>query len=289
MLKKTTLAVCASLLLLAGCGNDKKSEAAPASEASQAKSQEVTPLQPPVVAVRLEKVSAEPFKKLAVFQDEHFQIIKAMQINGNNYIVHGIAKAPEKFTGVNVFVTQDMKHVSVGRIMSTNSKDEITIELDKEDLAVVEKFKEKYKKASFLKDKELAPVVYGTGTQEYLLFTDPDCPYCKRLEETILAKGLKEDVKLYVFPMHLNIRGHSTQPIEYTISLPSDKRAAAFSDYLSGKDAEYKKFKSTQDTKKKLDAWLQQVETLATEYQVRGTPSIVDQYGTNVNFNNILK
>ena len=227
-------------------------------------------------------VSLEKFKKIKAFNDKNFQLLKAQKLSGGEYLVHGIARGRKGFVGIDILVSSDLKHMSIGRTVDTETNKHVQLQLSPKDIEAVKKFKEKYILPSFEKDKKIAPVVYGNGKTEFFLFTDPDCPFCKRLEKQFRNRGLKKQFKIYVFPIHLNIRGHQLKTVEYILSKPRDKRREAMSDLMVGNKKDFNNFKSTPKTKKIVDDWVKKVGSLENYYNIRGTPSIIDQYGADV-------
>ena len=227
-------------------------------------------------------VPLDKFKNIKAFQDENFQLLKAKKLSGGEYLVHGIARGRRGFVGIDILVSSDLKHMSVGRTVDTATNKHVQLQLSPKDIEVVKKFKKKYILPSFEKDKKIAPVVYGDGDIEFFLFTDPDCPFCKRLEKQFRNQGLKKQYKVYVFPIHLNIRGHKLKSVEYILSKPKNKRREAMSNLMVGDKKDYNDFKSTPQTKKAVKEWIKKVSSLEKYYNVRGTPTIVDQYGADV-------
>lgn len=79
-------------------------------------------------------------------------------------------------------------------------------------------------KLDFTKFKKDASYTIGNGPEEYYLITDPECPFCKQLEEKLPL--LKDKAKIHVFltadviPTHWLARGI----INYINSLPPEKR-----------------------------------------------------------------
>lgn len=69
----------------------------------------------------------------------------------------------------------------------------------------------------FFKDlpfKNAISVKYGKGTRQIAVFTDPDCPYCKQLDQEIHSKLTKEDITIHYFMNPLNIQGHEQAPLK---------------------------------------------------------------------------
>ena len=229
-----------------------------------------------------DNVSLEKFKGIKAFQDKNFQLLKAKKLSGGEYLVHGIARGRSGFVGIDILVTSDLKYMSVGRTVNTKTNKHVQIQLSPPDIEVVKKFKEKYVLPSFEKDKKIAPIVYGDGDIEFFLFTDPDCPFCKRLERQFRNRGIKKQYKVYIFPIHLNIRGHQLETVEYILSKPMDKRREAMSNLMAGDKKDFNNFKSTPKTKKTVDDWIKKVHSLENYYNIKGTPTIIDQYGADV-------
>lgn len=79
-------------------------------------------------------------------------------------------------------------------------------------------------KIDYNKMKKDASYTIGNGPTEYFLITDPECPFCKQLEEKLPL--LKDKAKIHVFltadviPTHWLAKG----TINYINSLPTDKR-----------------------------------------------------------------
>jgi len=236
------------------------------------------------------EVPTSKFKNIAVFKDKNFELIKAKKLESGDFLIHGIAKGRDKFVGIDILVTSDLKYISVGRTIDAKSNRQIQLKLNNDDLEKIKKFKNKYKLSSFNEIAKKAIVTYGTGEKKYLLFTDPDCPFCKRFEKKIIKNGLKNDVTLYIFPMHLNLRGHNLKSVEYLISLPENKRREAMEKLMTGDKTEYLAFKSTKHSKQIVKKWVKYVDTISRSLKVRGTPTVIDEYGVHIkNFSDLFK
>ena len=233
-------------------------------------------------------VPLEKFNEIEAFKDKNFQLIKAKELSGGNFLVHGIARGKNGFVGIDILVSRDLKYMSIGRTVDTATNEHLQLELSSKEIEAVKEFKEKYILPSFDKDKEIAPIVYGEGDIEFFLFTDPDCPFCKNLEKQFREKGLKKQFKVYIFPIHLNIRGHQIKTIEYILSQTKKKRGEAMSNLMMGNTKDFDEFKSTPETKKRVKEWLKKMNSLEKYYSIRGTPTLIDQYGADVKNKSIL-
>jgi hypothetical protein len=110
--------------------------------------------------------------------------------------------------------------------------------------------------------------VFGrVGSQKYIyLFTDPDCPFCKRSEPIVEKwaneKGVEVRVILYPLPIHPQAFGKS-------VSLICDKKG--WQEYKSG----YTSSSQCEEGKKKIESNLQ----LAEKYGIDGTPTFIGMNG----------
>lgn len=103
----------------------------------------------------------------------------------------------------------------------------------------------------------------GNGTRKMIVFTDPDCPFCKKLE----AETLKDitNVTIYRFPLPL-VQLHPDAPRKAeSIWCSSDKLKAWNSVTLEGKAIETKTCKNPIEENLKI----------AQELGISGTPAII--------------
>ena len=113
----------------------------------------------------------------------------------------------------------------------------------------------------------------GSGPRKVIEFTDPDCPYCRKVDE-FLAK--RTDVTRYVFFFPLRqIHPDAEKKVSYILS--QKDREEAFREVVSGAlDG-----KPAPETDHQ-DAMLAEMEQVAKSIGVRGTPALwID--GTAVN------
>uniref|UniRef100_A0A7C5X4A6 DsbC family protein n=1 Tax=Thermocrinis ruber TaxID=75906 RepID=A0A7C5X4A6_9AQUI len=110
--------------------------------------------------------------------------------------------------------------------------------------------------------------VFGkVGSQKYIyLFTDPDCPFCKRSEPIVEKwaneKGVEVRAILFPLPIHPQAFGKS-------VALICDKKG--WEEYKNG----YTSNNQCEDGKKKVESNLQ----LAEKYGIRGTPTFIGMNG----------
>ncbi len=67
--------------------------------------------------------------------------------------------------------------------------------------------------ASLRTDKAIV-VKYGKGTRKMAVFSDPDCPFCKAMDQEIHTKLTNMDLTVYYYMNPLNIPGHEQAPLK---------------------------------------------------------------------------
>jgi thiol:disulfide interchange protein DsbC len=160
-----------------------------------------------------------------------------------------------------VFYTdKEMKYILVGNLLSLADKKNITRERQQEFMKLSqEEVKELEKHTDFVFGK--------VGSQKYIyLFTDPDCPFCRR-SEPIVEKWANEkgvEIRVILFPLPIH-----PQAFEKSVSLICDKKG--WEEYKSG----YNSKNQCEDGKKKIESNLQ----LAEKYGIGGTPTFVGMNG----------
>ena len=98
--------------------------------------------------------------------------------------------------------------------------------------------------------------IIGDGSRKLIIFTDPDCPFCKRLEIDTVAKLNNVTIYYFLFP------------------LPSHSDAANKS----------KKILCSQNPEKSLISWLKDEKTLPTNMECKNATKLEQmiEVGTNV-------
>lgn len=119
-------------------------------------------------------------------------------------------------------------------------------------------------------DKSI-PIVKGKGERRLAVFSDPDCPYCKRLERE-LAKLDNLTVYLFLYPLealHPNAVG-----VARNVWCSAD-RAKSWMDYmLDGK--------APAAAAERCDPPIQEIAALASRLGIEGTPALVFPNGQRV-------
>ena len=129
-----------------------------------------------------------------------------------------------------------------------------------------------------LRNKEA--FIYGKGSEEYFLFTDPECKYCKMLE-TYLPK-IQDKVKIRIFYYPLDSHTNAKDLSLYILSQKTtEKKIAAMFDSTANIE-KIKNVKYSQAEQEKLEKQLDEQMQIGMNLNVQGTPTLFDKDGKNI-------
>lgn len=113
--------------------------------------------------------------------------------------------------------------------------------------------------------------------EEVYLVTDPECPYCQRLEHSLSANALSK-YKVNVIPMPLSFHPNAIPMLYYAFDAgENDKIVERLSKVMKGEDKSYKDFKPSAELKAKVDKIVQSGYKAATVLKAQGTPSLYNK------------
>jgi len=213
-------------------------------------------------------IDPKPFKSIKMLSPEHITIAKAYD--------HGIiyelsleimTQRGKQFT--TAYVTRDKKVVVLGEALDANTGEAVKRPLDMKNI------------------RANADIVYGTGSDEYIVFTDPECPYCVRFEK--MWPQLSKKVKLYVYFMPLSNHRNATQMSYYVMSKDTQAaKAKAILDMADG-DKSFERLSMTQKMHDSLGQKISDNQALANQFGVRGTPAVYNTKGATINWSTLGK
>lgn len=148
--------------------------------------------------VQLTKKELGEFKKFPLISAANIELRSGEKIEGNLYHLEGIQNKSK----ISLFTDKKTIIVGQGFNIETGTEYKFPIKLDD------------------VKAKEAFTV--GTGKDEYYLFTDPECPFCKQYDKLLplIKDNFKMHIILYPLSIHLASEGMS----EYIYSMPKNKR-----------------------------------------------------------------
>ena len=211
-------------------------------------------------------IDTKPFNSIKMLSEPHINITKAYD-HGLIYELSIEITSPRGVQHTTAYVTKDKKVVLLGDALDADTGESIKRPLE------------------MAKIREQADIIYGTGTKEYIVFTDPECPYCVKFEK--MWPGIEEKVKLYVFFMPLSNHRNATQ-MSYHVMKQKDQKAKAKAilDMANG-DRSFERLTMSQQIHELFGKKIAENQVLANEFGVRGTPSVFDSKGATVSWPNL--
>jgi len=180
--------------------------------------------------------------KVNAIEDKDFYIYKLTSPRGNAYL----------------YITKDKKYTIIGQVINNKTKEPVIFPPNKE---VIQKG---------------VNFTFGKGKKEIYLVTDPECPFCRRMEQ-MKKDVLEKNYKVHVILMPLSFHKNAKPMSYYILAGKTDaERAKRMKEVLLGSDA-WKKFKPTKEQIAKFEEELKRAQEAAMELGAKGTPSVFDE------------
>jgi len=211
-------------------------------------------------------VDPKPFKSVPMFSQPHINVTKAYD-HGTVYELQLEITTPRGSQHTTVFLTKDKKVALLGDAIDAATGESIKRPLDMDSI------------------RKSADIVYGSGSKEYIVFTDPECPYCVKFEK--MWPSLEKKVKLYVYFMPLSNHRNAVQ-MSYHVMKQKDQKAKAKAilDMANG-DRSYERLTMSQQIHELFGQKIEKNKALANDFGVRGTPAVFDTKGAQVMWNTL--
>jgi len=205
-----------------------------------------------------------PIKQRAITLTEYENV-------GNLYVVKGIKRTKRGNRPITLTVSKDLRYTFFGKTFDNNSGEKLYIKKDLSSFT---------SKANF---------TYGSGKDEYYLFTDPECPYCQKFEDRLLRADIKNRVKIYYYLYPLAFHKEAKPMSRYILSQKDNqsKLKAVHDVFVNNSDAYKNKIYSTAELDR-LNKEIENVKKIVLEVGVQGTPALFKKDGTKLNVNNFL-
>ncbi len=168
-----------------------------------------------------------------------------------------------------VFLTKDKKYLISGDVLSTDNGQPLEVPVD----------------LSITKGKEA--LTFGKGKDEYILFTDPECPYCKKFESYFHQIEDKVKIKVFFFPLDFHKDAKDISLFIMSQKSYEDKIKAMTT--ITKDSPAFINRKIDEKELAKLKTNLETQMTVANELGIRGTPSVYDSKGNKVSWAAMLQ
>ena len=201
---------------------------------------------------------AQEFQSTKFAKENDIKILQAKKVTDhicqNKFSING------KLIKNYMFLTDENKNILIeGNLFDISKKKVVTLN------------------DSILKYKDNAAFVIGNGQDEYYLFTDPDCPFCK-IFANIVEKG-KDRLKVHVFLYpQKSLHPDSEKKSYYIASLPKEKRYDAY--LKMEKNISFNEKSITNEGKRLVE----KNKLIGEKVGVEGTPYILDSKGNRVDY-----
>jgi thiol:disulfide interchange protein DsbC len=154
------------------------------------------------------------------------------------------------------------EHVVVGHMMDTRTRQDLSAQ------ALDTFYTIDFKSLPF---DEAIKIVKGNGERKIALFADPDCPYCRQLEQSMRSMT-NMTVYLFLFPLE-QVHPHATADSEAIWCSPD--RASAWTHWMLDRTPPPKGGSCARDP-------IQKVHALADSLHVHATPTLFLQNGKRI-------
>lgn len=211
-------------------------------------------------------LKVEELTQMNFFKNKGITIIGSAEVNKDLTLVSISAQTPQGTQRMSAFVTNDKKNVIIGSGYNDQSGEQLIIPMDMSKL------------------KTDAGIVFGKGKKDLFVFTDPECPYCKKMDQEVLAKLSKDEYTVYVYLFPLSFHQHAEAMSLHILSKKSsdDKMKALHA--ISSGSVDFENASYTEAERIKLKASLAKQVEIAQSLGVTGTPTLFDAKGSPVNW-----
>ncbi|WP_026804284.1 DsbC family protein [Aliarcobacter lanthieri] len=207
----------------------------------------------------ISKTEISKIEQLELLKRNDIKVLKAFDA-GDLYILSIQVKGQKD----EIFLTKDKNYVISGAVINAKTGSQLAIPVD----------------LSITKDKEA--FVYGNGKEEFILFTDPECMYCKKFESYL--PQIKDKIKIKVFFYPLDFHENAKDLSLYILSQKTtQEKIDAMFEFNIGDDlSKVKNAKYSKNELKKLETKLIEHINLGQTLNVQGTPALFDKNGNSV-------
>lgn len=213
-----------------------------------------------------EHLKASELTDMNFFKNKGISILGTAEVNKNITLVSIFAQTPQGVQRMNAFVTNDKKNVIIGAGYNDQTGEQIRIPMD------------------MAKFKSDASFSVGKGNKEIFIFTDPECPYCKKMDQEVLSKLSLKEYTAHVFLFPLSFHQNAKAMSLYILSKKTaDEKMKALHEISNGSN-DFSRSSYTEEERTKLESALAKGMNVAQALGVSGTPTVFDDKGSPVNW-----
>lgn len=128
----------------------------------------------------------------------------------------------------------------------------------------------------------------GSGPTQLYLVTDPECPYCQKLEASIDPEAYKH-VTINLIPMPLSFHKSAIPMYQWVLAAGTDKEKADRLHNVMTGDKTWESFKPSEAQVKSATVIIEKAQKAAMELNAGGTPSLFDAKFQKADFGLIVK
>lgn len=170
-----------------------------------------------------------------------------------------------------VYMSKDKNYLIAGNVINLKTNDSLSAPISNLEIA---------------KNKEAFQ--YGKGDKEFIVFTDPECPYCKELEKYLPQLESKIKLNIFFFPLEAMHKDAKEISLFIMSQDTAEKKADAMFKTTATTD-NFTKRVINPEVKKKAEAKLQEQKLVADEFGISGTPVIIDKDGNKMSWISFLE
>ena len=205
-------------------------------------------------------------EQLELLKQNSIKINKAFDI-GSLYMLNINVKGNSD----EVFLTKDKNYLISGVVVDVKSGVELSIPVD----------------LSNLKNKEA--LTYGNGKDEYVLFTDPECTYCKKFESFFPQIKDKVKIKIFFFPLDFHENAKNLSLYIMGQKTNNQKIDAMFEFNIGDDLSKIKNIKYSKAEWTKLENQLNLHLSRAKSLNIQSTPTLYDKDGNSIIWIDLLE
>jgi thiol:disulfide interchange protein DsbC len=207
-----------------------------------------------LVGANATTVNTKAMENLPILKNNNVVVSDTLDL-GDVILVKSVAGANKQ--PFNFYISKDYKVIVMGQGLNTATAAPIKFPISSKMVEGKESFS------------------YGAGPEVLYVFTDPDCPYCKKFEKIMPA--LKDKYTFKIFLLALPMHPKSPAMIDYILN--ADNGTESFSKLLeiSNGVTNYNNNKMSVKKEAKIKQIVETAKSVSANIGLEGTPTVLDK------------